>query len=101
MRPTTIDRTTAVGLRFQLQTAQACVRMPASNTTTLHAIQSPSADEFRTRRTSSLLKKVFEVSRWATLIQDPFATHERFTTISLGIRILRIARPILSFSANC
>src|SRR5262249_3579554 len=29
------------------------------------------------------------------------ATHERFATISLWIRILRIARPISSFSANC
>src|SRR5262249_60527759 len=29
------------------------------------------------------------------------ATHERFATIRLWIRILRIARPISSFSANC
>src|SRR5262245_54356708 len=41
---------------------------------------------------SSLLKKVFEVSRWATLIQDPSARRTKDSQPSgLWIRILRIA----------
>src|SRR5262245_16771030 len=52
--------------------------------------------------TSSLLKKVFEVSPMGNIDSRPVcATHERFATIRLWIRILRIARRISSFSANC